>query len=221
MPLDLITIEPKTTPAKASVILMHGLGADGYDFVDTIPAMNLAETAGIRFIFPHAPIRKITFANHTPMRAWFDIADINELAIEDEAGIKLSQKQVEEIINQEIEKGIACDKIILAGFSQGGAIALHCGLRFPQQLGGILVLSSWLPLSKSMSTESNHNNIKTPIMFCHGNSDNIVKLSWAEKSHAQLKNMGYSTEIHTFPMEHNVCNEELILIGKWLTSIVD
>jgi phospholipase/carboxylesterase len=142
--LQTITIDPKITP-RASVILLHGLGTDGYDLVDLAEQLNLPEQLGVRFVFPHAPVRSILYANNAKMRAWFNVLKIEHHAKEDEAGIRDSENEIIQLITHELSLNIPSEKIILAGFSQGGAMALQAGLRYPQKLGGILVLSAWLP----------------------------------------------------------------------------
>ena len=220
--LETIEINPNNNPANASVIWLHGLGTSGNDFVDIIPEMCFPKNLAIRFIFPHAPFRQVTFAHKTPMRAWFDIAGLDEsTANYDEAGIYESQRLIDELIEQEIERGIPSDKIVLAGFSQGGSIALHTGLRYPKKLAGILALSTFLPLANKLALEKNIANQNTKIAMFHGNEDHVIAINWAKKSHENLKALGFQVEWHVYSMHHTVCIEEIKAIEQWLIAILE
>ena len=218
--LEYIEINPKISTPRASVIWMHGLGADGNDFVDIVPDLNLPNNLSIRFIFPHAPVQPITFANNAPMRAWFDIEKLDGTAEEDAIGIHKSQIEIEKLIATEMARGIPSNNIVLAGFSQGGAIALQCGLRYHKKLAGILVLSSWLPLLEKFIADQYIENLQTPILFAHGKDDSVVFLDWAQKSYNKLRIVGHNVDMQVFPMQHTVCSEEIDLIGKWLQRVL-
>lgn len=212
-PLNIVELNPKGEP-KISVIWLHGLGADGHDFVPIVTELNLPETAGIRFVFPHAPQRPVTLNNGYIMRAWYDIYP--DFGDEDEVGIRVTQQQINDLIEQEIKRGIPAEKIILAGFSQGGAMALYCGLRYVHKLGGILALSTYLPLATQLVQEANMANQTIPIFMAHGRFDEIIYLNWAEQSLAFLQQHGYTVDFHVYAMAHQVCNEELQDIRNWL-----
>lgn len=204
---------------KGTVIWMHGLGADGWDFVPLVRELPLPEDLPLRFIFPHAPVRPVTINNGYEMRAWYDIA-MNDIArLPDERGIRESQQAVEQLIARERTRGIDPGHIVLAGFSQGGAIALQVGLRHPQRLGGIMALSTYLPLQDSLEAEASPANRSTPIFMAHGTEDPIVPPSLAESSAAALRSRGYEVEWHTWPMPHSVCAEEVQAAAEFLTRI--
>lgn len=217
--LRTIELNPDNSPT-ASVIILHGLGASGYDFADIANQLNLPAELNIRFILPHAPIIPIQFAGGNEMRAWFDLVDLSGNSPEDAAGIYKSQLIIENLIEHELERNIPSEKIILAGFSQGGAMALHCGLRYNKKLAGILVLSSWLPLAHTVIKECSKANKTTPIMLMHGVQDNVVPLNWSKKSCAYLKQIGYDATLNTYAMPHSMCPHELTDIGQWLKKLL-
>jgi len=206
-------------PPVASVIWLHGLGADGNDFANIVPELYLPESLPVRFIFPHAPMRPITINNGYVMRGWYDIKRLDSLSEEDEEGICESEKAVCELIAQEKQQGISSENIILAGFSQGGAIALHTALRYPEKLAGVLALSAYLPLSHQLRKEALTVNQSTSIMMAHGTMDAVVPFALAETSHHQLETLGYPVEWHTYPMQHSICIEEIHDISKWIQSL--
>ena len=208
-------------PARASVIWLHGLGADGHDFESIVPELNLSPELGIRFVFPHAPVRPITINGGLPMRAWFDILGLDRLLVEDEAGIRASALLIGELIGAELQRGIPSEKIILAGFSQGGAMALQCALRYPLRLAGALVLSAFLPLASRLQAEAHAANQNLPIFLAHGTQDPILPFSFGELSRDTLKAQGYPVEWHSYTMPHAVCPEEVRDIGVWLSSVND
>jgi phospholipase/carboxylesterase len=212
-------VELATGPApKGSVIWMHGLGADGWDFVPIVRELPLPEGLDLRFIFPHAPTRPVTINNGYVMRAWYDIA-LQDLARKpDERGIRESQAQVEALIAREKGRGVAADKIVLAGFSQGGAIALQAGLRHAESLAGIVALSTYLTLQDSLEREAATANKRTPIFMAHGTQDAIVPIDLAEASRKVLEARGYDVEWHGYPMPHSVCPEEVEHLGAWLAA---
>lgn len=214
-PLPCVKIDPANS--THSIIWLHGLGADGHDFEPIVNELNL--TNAIRFIFPHAPSMPVTINNGVSMPAWYDIkaAEIN--ALQDEAGIKKSQQSILDLIENEIKSGIKSENIILAGFSQGGAIALHTALRYDKPLAGIMGLSTYLPLEDNLANEINEANRTTPILLMHGTHDPIIPLALASQTQAQLENLNYSTELKTYPMEHGVCPEEIDAISNWINHV--
>lgn len=215
---DAVIIEPKT-PHKASVIWLHGLGADGHDFEPIVPELNLDPESGIRFIFPHAPKRPVTINNGMNMRAWYDIKSPNLRDQEDSESIITSSRLITQYINAEIETGIESNKIILAGFSQGGAITLHAGLRFAEPLAGLLALSCYLPLPDLLEKEALAAK-NMPIMMGHGSSDPVIPVAQGRASAEALKNQGYSVEWQEYMMQHAVCSEEIIAIGAWIKRVL-
>lgn len=215
---DAVNIEPKHEH-KASVIWLHGLGADGHDFESIVPELNLPDEAGIRFIFPNAPIRPVTINGGMSMRAWYDIKTANLREREDAESITASFELITQYINAEIEKGIAANKIILAGFSQGGAITLHAGLRYPQPLAGLLALSTYLPVPDRLKDEAT-NNKNISIMMAHGIADPVIPVAQGKASCQTLKENGYNVEWHEYMMEHAVCLEEINAIAKWIKQVL-
>lgn len=214
------TIELNTSKnVTGSVIWLHGLGADGNDFAPIIPELNLPKELGLRFIFPHAPVRPITVNLGMSMRGWYDIYQLDSLAREDEQGIRQSQQAIEALIKQEQDKGIPAERIALAGFSQGGAIVLHTGLRFAQPLAGIIALSTYLPLPHQLEAEKNNSNQSIPIYMAHGQYDPVIRHEFAELSKKKLLDSGYAVSWHSYPMEHTVSATELTDIRAWLISI--
>jgi len=199
-----------------TVIWMHGLGADGWDFVPLVRELPLPEGLVLRFIFPHAPLRAVTINNGMRMPAWYDIA-MNEIErLPDERGIRESQRQIEELIAHERSRGVDASRIVLAGFSQGGAIALQTALRHPDRLGGVIALSTYLTLEPTLDAEAAAANRKTPILMVHGTQDPVVPLRLAEASRKALEARGYSVEWHAWPMQHSLCAEEVAEIGEFL-----
>ena len=202
-----------------TVIWLHGLGADGWDFVPIVRELPLPPTLPLRFIFPHAPERPVTINNGFVMRAWYDIA-MNDIArLPDERGIRESQAAVERLIARERDRGVESTRIVLAGFSQGGAIALQAGLRHANRLGGIVALSTYLTLEDSLDAEASAANRATPIFMAHGTEDPIVPISLAEASAAALKRRGYEVEWEAWPMPHAVCAEEIQSLADFLARI--
>jgi len=209
-------IEIETGPRpEVAVIWLHGLGADGHDFEPIVPELELPKP--VRFIFPHAPVRPVTINNGMRMRAWYDIFQFGGGA-EDEAGLRASQALLEGLIANEVKRGIQPAKIILAGFSQGGAIVLQAGLRYPERLGGIMALSTYLPLAEKLDQEKSPKNQDLPIFMAHGTHDDIIPLRRAEQSRDLLVKSGYRVEWRTYPMPHSVCPEEIGHISKFLAT---
>lgn len=210
-----VIIEP-ARQHRSSVIWLHGLGADGHDFEPVVPELGLPGDHGIRFIFPHAPVRPVTINGGIPMRAWYDVRHPDLRMQEDTAAIRESSAIIGDYIERELSAGIPAESIILAGFSQGGAIALYCGLRYPQKLAGILALSTYLPLPDSLADEASAANSETPILMCHGMYDPVIPVSAGEQSRDRLQQSGYRVTWHSYPMQHAVCMEEIRLIAGWL-----
>ena len=210
-------VELATGPdPKGTIIWMHGLGADGWDFVPIVRELPLPEDLALRFIFPHAPVRPVTINGGAPMPAWYDIAMQDLARVPDERGIRDSQAAIERLLAREKSRGVASDKIVLAGFSQGGAIALQTGLRHADELGGILALSTYLPLEDSLDREASAANKRTPILMAHGTQDQVIPVGLGEASRKALEARGYPVEWHTWPMPHSVCAEEVEAIAVWL-----
>ena len=208
------TIEVETGPApRAAIIWLHGLGADGHDFEPIVPELSLPPTTAVRFVFPHAPIQAVTINGGARMRAWYDIGHDGR---QDAAGIRASQSRVEALIARERGRGVAAHRIVLAGFSQGGAIALQTGLRHPDPLAGVLALSTYLPLADTLEKEASAAARDVPIFMAHGVEDPLIPLARAAQSRDRLSALGYRVEWHEYPMPHSVCAEEIRDIGVWL-----
>jgi phospholipase/carboxylesterase len=207
-------------PPEAAVIWLHGLGADGHDFEPIVPQLQSQLTVPTRFILPHAPHRPVTVNAGYIMRAWYDIAAFDLSGAEDADGIRASARQLDILIQREIRNGIAARRIVLAGFSQGGAIALHTGLRYPQRLAGILALSTYLPLAATVSAERHSANRDIPIFMAHGSEDTIVPLSHALESKRLLQELEYQVEWHGYEMPHSLCDEEVDDIADWLIRVL-
>ena len=219
--MDLLPHVELATGAEpaGTVIWLHGLGADGWDFVPIVRELPLAESLQLRFIFPHAPERPVTINNGFVMRAWYDIA-MNDIArLPDEAGIRESQGEIERFIARERDRGMHPARIVLAGFSQGGAIALQAGLRHADRLGGIVALSTYLALDDSLDAEGSAANRATPIFMAHGTDDPVVPLALGEASASALRRRGYEVEWHSWPMPHAVCAEEIQALADFLARI--
>jgi phospholipase/carboxylesterase len=212
-------VEVATGPEPAgTVIWMHGLGADGWDFVPIVKELPLPEGLQLRFIFPHAPARAVTINNGAVMRAWYDIAMTDIARLPDERGIRESQAQVNALIAREEARGMPAERIVLAGFSQGGAIALQAGLRHPSKLAGVMALSTYLTLGDSLVAEGAGANRGTPILMAHGTQDPVVPLKLAVSSRDTLTGLGWQVEWREYPMPHSVCMEEVEDIAAWLAK---
>ncbi len=217
--LETIEIATNEHPA-AAVIWMHGLGADGADFVPIVRELDLTGCRGIRFIFPHADTMPVTINGGYVMRAWYDILSRDLVRQEDEAGLRKSQQQIEQLIAREVERGIPPERIVIAGFSQGCAMTLQTGLRYSHKLAGLLCLSGYLPLQASIATERSTANAGTPIFMAHGRGDPVVTIDRAETSRDLLKELGYAIEWHEYAMPHSVCEEEIEDIGAWMRRVL-
>ncbi len=218
------TVEVNTgARAQGSVIWLHGLGADGHDFEAIVPELGVADKLSLRFVFPHAPMRPVTINGGMTMRAWYDILTLERGGPQDEAGIRESGRLLELLIEREHERDIPHDKIVLAGFSQGGAIALHTALRYPHRLAGLMALSTWLPLQDSFDTEVVGNTRaqaqELPVFMAHGSFDPMLPMALGQQSCETLEKAGYAVEWHDYPMAHAVCAEEIADIRNWLLSV--
>lgn len=210
-------VELQTHPApSASVIWLHGLGADGYDFVPVVRELEALGAPPARYVFPHAPTMPVTINGGYVMRAWYDILGNDLVQREDERGIRTSQSLVEALIARESERGLPSARIVLAGFSQGGAIALQTGLRQPAPLAGLLALSTYLPLAATVAQERSAANAATPVFMAHGTSDPVVPMARGAASRDALQAMGYSVEWHEYAMPHSVCEDEIRDIARFL-----
>ncbi len=201
----------------ASIIWLHGLGADGHDFEPIVPELPLPAGLNARFVFPHAPVQAVTINYGHVMPAWYDVYGDGR---QDADGIRLSQGRIEALIARERERGVAPGRVVLAGFSQGGAIALQTGLRHPERLAGILALSTYLPLAESVAAEASPTNREIPIFMAHGAEDPVIPLQRAVISRDQLRKLGNPVEWHEYPMPHAVCPEEIADVGAWLGRVL-
>jgi len=215
-PLEVTTREP----VRASVIWLHGLGANGYDFLPIVEELQGAHLPATRFVFPHAPEQAVTLNNGYVMPSWYDIIGLSQGAPEDEAGLRESMRYVEHLIAHEIARGIAPRNIVLAGFSQGGNVALNCALRFPESLAGALILSSYLGLKEQLAAQASAANRMLPIFMAHGTQDDIVPLSLAHAARDTLTTLNYAVDWHSYPMAHTVCTAEVADIGQWLGAVL-
>ena len=204
------------TAPQLAVIWLHGLGADGHDFEPVVPELKLKFPA--RFIFPHAPVRPVTINHGMPMRAWYDILGWGSQVRQDVAGIHASSAAVARLVDHEIGRGIPAERIVLAGFSQGGAVALHAALRESRTLAGVIALSTYLPLASTLADERSAANARIPIFMAHGTADAVVPLTLGESSRRTLESLDYSVEWRSYAMAHTVCMEEVAAIGAWLTK---
>jgi phospholipase/carboxylesterase len=217
--LESIEIETGPNP-DAAVVWMHGLGADGHDFEPIVPELGLPATTRIRFVFPNAPLRPVTINQGHVMRAWYDVRALAGVRREDEAGVRQSARQVEALLARERQRGIAPGRIVVAGFSQGGAMALHVGLRYPDRLAGILALSCYLPLANALDTELSPANRDLPIFWAHGLHDPMLPLAMAEQGRARLGELGYRIDWHQYPIPHSVSAEEIADVARWLERVL-
>jgi phospholipase/carboxylesterase len=218
---DLETIDMETGPSPvATIIVLHGLGADGNDFVPFTQELDLQAVGPVRYVFPHAPIIPVTINNGYRMRAWYDILGADLVRREDEAGLRQSLADVEALLARERQRGIAADRIVLAGFSQGCAMALLTGLRHRQRLAGIIGMSGYLPLAASTAAERSDANALTPIFLAHGQQDAVVDIERGRGSREMLGALGYAVEWHEYPMGHSVCMEEIAEVNRWLLGVL-
>jgi phospholipase/carboxylesterase len=221
--LDTIEIETAPSPS-ASIIVLHGLGADGNDFVPIASELDLAAVGPVRFVFPHGPTRPVTVNGGYVMRAWYDILgasfELRDTTREDEAGLRESQALVEALIANERARGIAANRIVLAGFSQGCAMAFLTGLRHPERLAGLLGMSGYLPLADKLAAERHAANADVPIFQAHGTQDPVIPIARAVASRDALAALGYEVEWHAYPMPHSVCGPEIVDMNRWLVRVL-
>jgi phospholipase/carboxylesterase len=216
--LERIEVATGAAPS-ASVIWMHGLGADGHDFEPIVPELGLPAALQVRFIFPHAPVRPVTLNMGMAMRAWYDIIEIGG-GREDGEGLRASQAAIEQLIAAEVARGIPVSRIVLAGFSQGGAIAFQAGLRHPERLAGIMALSTYLPLAGTVEDERSEANRDLPVFMAHGSVDPMISIGRAQQSRKMLEALGYPLQWHEYPMPHSVCPQEIADISDWLVKVL-
>ncbi len=217
--LDTLDIET-ATPVSAAIIWMHGLGADAHDFEPLVPHLRLPGNPGLRFVFPNAPTQPVTVNGGMRMRAWYDILGIDIPARQDAAGVRASAVAIQALIQREIDRGVPAERIVLAGFSQGGAMALYTGLRYPERLAGILALSCYLPLADTLADERQAVNVDIPILMTHGRFDQVIPPRHAAASRDLLETLGYTVEWHEYPMAHEVSLEEIQQIRAWLGRVL-
>lgn len=219
MPLE--TIDLETAPAPdAAVIWLHGLGADGNDFAPVVPELVKSGERAWRFVFPHAAVRPVTINGGMRMRAWYDIISVERRAVEDEAGFRDTDHSVKELIAREIARGIPPHRIVLAGFSQGGAVSLYTALRFPERLAGVMALSTYLPLAGRFDGERAPANDATPIFMAHGLSDAVLPFQLGVESRDFLRVRGFTIEWHQYPMAHSLCAAEVVDIRQFLLRVL-
>jgi phospholipase/carboxylesterase len=218
-PLQCVEVQTSPSPG-ATVILLHGLGADGYDFVPVVRELEAHGAPAARYVFPHAPTMPVTINGGYVMRAWYDILGADLVRREDERGIRASQGMVEALIEREVARGVARSRIVLAGFSQGGAITLHTGLRQPQPLAGLIALSCYLPLAESFSKEAAAGSKGVPVFLAHGTQDPVVPMARGAASRDALKAAGYAVEWHDYPMPHSVSAEEIRDIAAFMQRVL-
>jgi phospholipase/carboxylesterase len=217
--LEAVEIETGSAP-RAAVIWMHGLGADGHDFVPIVPELHLPPARPVRFVFPHAPTQAVSINRGMVMRAWYDIREEQGTLVADETGIRESAKRIEALIERERGRGVPAAALVLAGFSQGGALALHTGLRHPESLAGILALSCALPLVEALAAEASPANRDVPIFFAHGTADPLIPLARARRSRDRLAELGYRVTWREYRMPHSLCAEEVRDVGAWLRAVL-
>lgn len=210
---------PRGVEVNAAVIWLHGLGADGGDFAPIIPQLDLAPSFGIRFIFPHAPSIPVSINNGQVMPAWYDIKQMDIDRHVDEAQLRQSAARVQQLIEREIERGVDSERIIIAGFSQGGAVAYEAALNFPQKLAGIMALSSYF--ATAITVEINPVQNEIPIMICHGSLDPVLPETLGQKSLETLRALNFTPEYHSYPMEHSLCPQEIADIATWIRAVLD
>jgi phospholipase/carboxylesterase len=216
--LETVTVESGAAPSF-TIIWMHGLGADGHDFEPLVPELLDSGMPPLRFVFPHAPVRPVTINNGYEMRAWYDIIGIDKRSAEDFAGIKASADAIDDLIKAENKRGVATQRIAIAGFSQGGAMALHIATRHPEKFAGIIALSCYLPLARELATARSPANQATPIFMAHGSQDPVVPFPLGADSRQALEAAGYPVEWHAYPMPHALCEPEVADLRAWLKRV--
>lgn len=219
MPLATIELNP-AGEATASIIILHGLGADGADFLSFGDQIDLSSVGPVRYVLPRAPVRPVTINNGYKMRAWYDVLGAQIDRREDEAGLRESMREVQALIDRERARGVAANRIVLGGFSQGCAMALLAGLRYPERLAGLVCMSGYLPLAGSTAAERHDANALVPIFMAHGRRDGVIPLDRATAARDALAKLGYSVQWHEYPMEHSVCTEEVQALNAWLLKVL-
>jgi phospholipase/carboxylesterase len=219
MPLQTIELNPAEDPV-ATLIVLHGLGADGTDFLPMCDELDLSAVGPVRFVLPRAPERAVTINGGHRMRAWYDILGTDLVRREDEGGLRESALLVQGLIDREVARGVPASRIVLAGFSQGCAMTLLAGLRHPQRLAGLAGMSGYLPLAASTPAERHAANADTPVFLAHGRNDGVVPLARGAAARDQLKSLGHTVEWHDYPMEHSVCMEEVVALNQWLLRVL-
>jgi phospholipase/carboxylesterase len=221
MPMSLETIEVETAPnPDAAVIWLHGLGADAHDFEPVVPEIVRRGERAWRFVFPNAPIRPVTINGGMSMRAWYDIMGLDGTATEDAAGFRRTEGELRQLIDKEAARGIAANRVVLAGFSQGGAVSLYTALRYPQRVAGIVALSCYLPLAGTLSSERTPANDGAQIFMAHGLADAMLPLAMGVQSRNTLKALGFAVEWHQYPMAHSVCEAEIADLRAFLFRVL-
>ena len=219
MPLDTLEFETAPNP-MASIIVLHGLGADGNDFVPMAEELHLNAVGPVRFVFPHAPVRPVTINGGMAMRAWYDLLHADLVTREDEAGLRASRLDIEALIAKERERGIAASRIVLAGFSQGCAMTLLTGLRHTERLAGLVGLSGYLPLADTSAAERSAASMALPVFMAHGRDDTVIPLARAAASRDALQALGCVVDWHEYPMAHSVCAQEVGALNRWLVKVL-
>ncbi len=221
---EAVEIETGPNPVGA-VIWLHGLGADGHDFEPVVPELRLPEALPLRFVFPHAPVRPVTLNGGMAMRAWYDIYSLDRAGPVDESGIRESVATLAALVEREHARGVPYERIVVAGFSQGGAIAMHMALLFPQRLGGLLALSTWMPLAGRLEEEVRQADARQsselPVFLAHGSFDPMLPVQMGYESRKRFDALGFTVEWHEYPMMHAVCAEEIADISRWLRTVFD
>jgi len=219
MNLQTIELHPGAEP-KATIVILHGLGADGTDFLSMADELDLSAVCPVRWVFPRAPVRPVTVNGGQPMRAWYDILGTDLVRREDETGLRESMALVQQLLEREEARGMPSERIVLAGFSQGCAITLGAGLRYGQRLAGLVGLSGYLPLAATTEAERRAANALTPVFLGHGRSDGMVPLARGAAARDQLRGLGQPVEWHDYPMQHSVCLEEVQDLQRWLLGVL-
>jgi len=219
--LDCVVVEPGAETAAASIIWLHGLGADGHDFEAVVPLLGIPPEMNVRFLFPNAPAIPVTVNGGFVMPAWYDILGMDFDRVVDEEGVRRSAAHISDLIARERERGVPPEKIVLAGFSQGGAVALHLGLRYESRLAGILALSTYIACDGDLENERSETNEGIPIFQAHGTLDPMVAYGLGVRARERLTALGHEIEWHEYPMQHQVCPEEIDAVGSWLRRVLD
>jgi phospholipase/carboxylesterase len=220
LPTIEIQTQDPTADATASIIVLHGLGADGNDFVPFAQELKLGPVGPVRFVFPHAPTRPVTLNGGHVMRAWYDLLGMDLVRREDETGLRESLQAVTALIDRERARGVPASRIVLAGFSQGCAMALMTGLRYPERLGGVAGLSGYVPLAAATAAERHAANHAVPVFLAHGTQDPVVPFQRGEAARDLLQSLGYAVEWHSYPMQHSVCAQEVADFNRWLLDVL-